>query len=320
MTVSIIITCKKFSANLKESIRKCRELDPSGPDYEILVFPDEGFDIEGPKTRVIPTGSVLPAEKRDLALKEAKGEILAFLDDDAYPAKDWLVNATRHFKNEDIAAVCGPAVTPESDGVMERASGLVYASLLVSARYASRYRQGKAVFFVDDYPSCNFLVRRDVFEKVGGFNTAFWPGEDTILCLKITKEIHKKILYDPGVLVYHHRRELFRPHLKQVASYALHRGYFAKRFPWNSLKFTYFVPSIFVLALAFGVVLSLILPGLKSLYSIALAAYLVCVFIASLNKDIRLIPLVFIGIILTHIAYGINFLKGLLADKLKEEV
>jgi len=317
MTVSIIITCKKFNQNLAECILKCKELDYS--DYEIIILPDERFEIKEPGIKVIPTGNVFPAKKRDMALTHTEGEILAFLDDDAYPEKDWLKNAIRHFKEQDIAAVCGPAITPNNDSLMQQASGLVYASRLVSAGYVNRYKRGGSSVFVDDYPSCNFIIRRNIFEDIGGFNTSFWPGEDTILCLKVTKDMHKKILYDPEVLVYHHRRALFSAHLEQVSSYALHRGYFAKRFPENSLKFTYFVPSIFALGLILGAVLSLSAPLLRSIYFGVLALYALCVFTFSLNKDLRLIPLVFAGIISTHIAYGFSFLKGLLSSKLKEE-
>ena len=315
MTVSIIITCKGFSANLEECIQKCKALDY--PDYEIIVLPDENFNIQETDIKIIATGNVLPAKKRDLALAHAKGEVLAFLDDDAYPDKNWLKNAARHFENADIAAVGGPAVTPDSDSMMKKASGLIYASSLVSANYAYRYKPGIRVF-VDDYPSCNFIVRKGIFQEIGGFDTAFWPGEDTILCLKI-KEMRKKILYDPEVLVFHHRRPLYSEHLRQVSNYALHRGYFVKRFPGNSLKFTYFVPTIFILGLILAPVLSVFSPFVNNLYLGAWAFYLFLVFIFSLNKDLRLIPLVFSGIILTHIAYGVNFLKGLVSKKLKEE-
>src|SRR6516162_3315272 len=98
---------------------------------------------------------------------------------------------------------------------------------------------------VDDFPSVNLLVRRDVFEAAGGFNSKYWPGEDTKLCLKITKDLALKIIYDPAIFAWHHRRELFRGHLKQSTNYALHRGFFAKIYPETSLRPSYFIPSAF---------------------------------------------------------------------------
>jgi GT2 family glycosyltransferase len=172
---------------------------------------------------------------------------------------------------------------------------------------------------VDDYPSCNFLVRHSIFKQLGGFNTQFWPGEDTKLCLEITKDLGKKIIYDPTVLVFHHRRPLFIPHLKQIANYALHRGYFVKRYPQTSLKFSYFVPSLFILALIAGAALSLYSQLFRAIYFFCLILYLSLVFIFSISKELRLIPLVFLGIILSHLTYGFYFLKGLLTKKLRDE-
>ncbi|MBU4346916.1 MAG: glycosyltransferase family 2 protein, partial [Candidatus Omnitrophica bacterium] len=87
MTVSIIIAVKTWQNNLEECINKCRELDFS--DFEILILPDTTPKGLSPSSlnqsqnkgtvpiRIIPTGSVSPAYKRDLALSYAKGEILA---------------------------------------------------------------------------------------------------------------------------------------------------------------------------------------------------------------------------------------------------
>ena len=125
---SIIIPVKNKNDYLIENIENCLNL--SYPNFEILVFPDSYFDFDNPKVRIIPTGEIGPAEKRDLAIKHAKGEVLAFLDDDAYPDKHWLDYAAKYFNNDNngIAAVCGPAVTPKSDGLMQQLSGEIYSS------------------------------------------------------------------------------------------------------------------------------------------------------------------------------------------------
>jgi cellulose synthase/poly-beta-1,6-N-acetylglucosamine synthase-like glycosyltransferase len=97
MTVSIIIAAKTYSKNLEECVNKCLQLNY--PDFEIILLPDEapGRSLLSCRIKVIPTGFVSPAEKRDMAINYAKGEILAFIDDDAYPEKDWLKNAIKNF-------------------------------------------------------------------------------------------------------------------------------------------------------------------------------------------------------------------------------
>ena len=239
--ISIIIPVKDNNPYLEECITHCRKLDYS--EYEIIVLPDEEISQRWEDVIVVSTGPVGPAEKRDIGTEKSQGEILAFLDDDAFPSRRWLKSAVNHFQNKEIAAVGGPAVTPGKDSLRQKASGLVYSSLLGGGTYVYRYIP-KEVREVDDYPTCNLLVRKIILEKLGGFKSLFWPGEDTVLCLSITGKLKKKIVYDPEVLVYHHRRRLFIPHLRQVENYALHRGYFVKKFPETSFKLSYFLPSI----------------------------------------------------------------------------
>jgi len=317
-SVSILIPVKKDNKNLRECIEACLRLDYA--DFEIVVLPDEAIDLPyGDKIKIILTGSVDPARKRDMAMDKTRGEITAFLDDDAYPRQDWLNNAVRHFEGEATAAVCGPAVTPDTDTLLQKASGYVYSSFLVSGPHNKRYIP-RELCEVDDYPSCNFLVRKDVLREIGGFDTKFWPGEDTVLCLKVTKELKKKIIYDPAVLVYHHRRPLFKRHLKQIRSYALHRGYFVKRFPQTSLRAAYFFPSVFVAGLIIGGISSVFSPTLKAFYLQVILVYLILALYNSLKySSPRLKFVVFLGIIFTHLTYGVYFVKGLLAKRLAEE-
>jgi len=327
MTISIIIAAKTWQKNLEECVGKCLELDYS--EFEIIILPDADIGTAPALTKIlstkgtvtikiVPTGPVSPAKKRDIALNYAEGEILAFIDDDAYPTKDWLKNAINNFSDPQVAAVGGPAITAENDDVKQKASGLVYSSLLCCGKYVYRYLPRKRRE-VDDYPSCNFLVRKSIMQALGGFNTNFWPGEDSKLCLDITKRLGEKIIYDPKVIAYHHRRPLFMPHTKQVANYALHRGYFVKRYPQTSLILPYFIPTLFLFSLITGAILSVFLIPMRIIYLLGLILYFSLVLIFSISKELRFIPYVFCGIILTHITYGFYFLKGLLAKTLSEE-
>ena len=329
MKVTIVIPLKADNAYIRETLARLKEIDY--PDYEILVLPDAPYSW-GDSAQVIPTGAVGPAAKRDTALEHARGEIVAFLDDDTFPAHDWLKNASKYFADARVAAIGGPAVTPATDSLLQQASGGVYTSLLGGGNYAYRYLP-KQTKEVDDYPTCNLLVRRSVMQQLGGFDTTFWPGEDTKLCLDIVK-LGMKIVYAPDVVVYHHRRPLFGGHLKQVRSYALHRGYFVKRFPETSLRPSYFLPTLLVAGLLVGAVIAFLVPGFAPLYAAGIALYLLAVFAsaAMVSTALSLSPspggkgrrlgltiLVTLGIIATHLVYGIWFVLGLLAPRLSEE-
>jgi GT2 family glycosyltransferase len=153
---------------------------------------------------------------------------------------------------------------------------------------------------------------------IGGFNTTFWPGEDTKFCDDIVTKTGKRIVYAPDVLVYHHRRTLFRQHLKQVANYALHRGYFVKRYPRTSLKPAYFVPSAFVLGVAAGAALPWMSAWMRSVYAVVAGIYAAAVLVTAAAQPRRLAAPVAAGIVLTHLTYGIYFLRGLFSGRLRD--
>ena len=320
--VSIVIACPNRSWMLDECLEAIK--GQSYEKWEVLVLPDEEVKAEGERrnVRFIATGKVRPAEKRNIGIREAKGEIVAFIDDDAYPDAHWLEYAIKYFGERDIGAVGGPGVTPPGDTRMAYLGGRVYDNWLVSGNYHYRYRAGGVRMDVEDYPSCNLFVRKNVLDKIGGYRTDFWPGEDTLLCKDII-DSWKRIVYDPWVVVYHHRRPLFLPHLRQLGRYAFHRGYFCKRFPSNSLRLSYFVPTLFDLYAAFlAVVGALNLTGIDSVritfhhwgyWPFWLYLTLVALTTFSLKPHHWLLTAA--GVVASHVWYGIRFIQGLCAKK-----
>lgn len=292
-------------------------------NFEMILLPDNREKLIYPKLKIFPTGNVGPAEKRDIGADKSTGEVLAFIDDDAYPDKNWLTNAAVYFKDKKIVAVCGPGVTPECDNIYQQASGWVN-SLWFGSGGAGTYRftpQKKRT--VDDYPSMNFLVRKNDFQKAGGFDTHFWPGEDTKLCHDLVYILKKKIIYDPQVLVYHHRKPLFMPHLQQISRYALHRGHFARILPLTSLRLGYLIPTLFVGFLILGLLAVFAFPFMVPYYFFIVSCYVILLTISVIHvtlkkKSVLLAFLTGAGIFLTHVLYGIIFPVGFLKKSLKQ--
>ncbi len=356
--VSIIIPVKAINDYIREAVP--RHLALNYPDFEVLILPDlpEADSnpplADGPSVRVIPTHPQTgPADKRDIGAREARGEVLAFIDDDAYPSKNWLASAVGYFEDPTIAAVCGPGMTPPGDSVGQKVSGWVQASRLGGGNYTYRFLPQKKRL-VDDYPSMNFVVRKSDFEKVGGFDSHFYPGEDTKFCHELVYGLNKKIIYDPDVLVYHHRRDLWRPHLKQLGGYGLHRGHFARILPKTSRRLSYFIPTLFtlfvfgapflfffsvnnltigqfdnssrnqVLGLTVGPnTLPLTLSALTLATSSLLFAFYFLLLLStaawvySKERNFKVALLTIPGIFATHICYGLRFIQGFFSKNLR---
>jgi len=315
--VSIIVPVKEINDYVRESNSHILNLDYD--NFEVLVLSDIESKENFKQTKIIPTGRIGPAQKRDLALKYSGGEILAFLDDDAYPRRDWLKNAVPHFKNQEMAAVGGPAVTPESDSFWQKISGAVFLSKL-SGGNPERYWPIGKIREIDDWPSVNLLVRKTDFRKVGGFNSEFWPGEDTKLILDFIKKLNKKIIYDPRVFVWHHRRSGLLKHLKQIGNYGIHRGFFAKKYPENSLKLKYFIPAGFFIFVVLGWILLFFPRPFKLAYFSIWLMYSASLFVSFFSiylkiKNIKVSLAAMPYIFLTHLYYGWRFIKGFVFTK-----
>ena len=321
---SIIIPVKEINDYLCESVPYLLALDYE--DFEILILPNlEPSNLESfffnERVKIIASGIVSPAIKRDMGAKQAKFEYLAFLDDDAYPPSEWLQVANKTFSDKNVVAIGGPGVTPPQSSLKETVSGLFYETLIGGGGLAYRYRPATEGFYVEDYPSVNLIVRKDAFIEVGGFDNSFWPGEDTKLCLDLVKAGYK-IWYEPTLLVYHHRRQTFLGHFKQVGGYGLHRGYFAKIFPQTSALPMYFVPSLFLVGNIFLLLLGFAYPFLWTLWSALLAFYLIFATFEILLKTKHpfVLGMTLIIILCSHLVYGFRFIQGLITPILKSKL
>ncbi|MBN1672968.1 MAG: glycosyltransferase [Kiritimatiellae bacterium] len=315
--VSVLIAYPAETEHLRQALAGLAA--QTYPQLEIILLPDSATGAErAANTRELATGPLRPAAKRNIGIRHARGAIAAFLDDDAFPAKDWIERAVAHFSDPAVAGVGGPSPTPPTDSYLAQLSGRLYANFLVSGQYRYRYVP-RRFRQVDDLPSCNLFVRMDVLRQLGGFKTEFWPGEDTYLCMQIVHELGKKMVYEPRAEVWHHRRRLFLPHLRQIGRYGLHRGYFARHFPATSRRLGYLLPSLFVLGVVLGGMLALVCRPCRLLYAGALAVYAGATLASTWLPNPVSWFLTWVGMVLTHLVYGTRFMAGFLTRRLPHE-
>lgn len=311
--VSVIVPLHRDTPAFRRCLEAVRALP--GDRHELVVVSDRLVDDLPTDVRLVVTGAesdTSPAEKRDAAFAVASGDVLAFLDDDAYPADDWLDRALGRLEDPSVAAVGGPGVTPPGSSFRERAGGAFYESPFGSGRLRLRFRPLGGVRAVDDWPAYNLLVRREALEAVGGWASSFYGGEDTKLCLAL-RDAGYAIVYDPTVLVYHHRRPIFGSHLRQVGNVGRHRGHFVRAFPGTSARPTYFLPAV---ALLLGLAA---LPWTARRPARRRAALVGAVTLAAAvsgtaaveGEDSTVAAVVPLVVLASHAVYGAQFLRGL---------
>jgi hypothetical protein len=318
--VSVIVPLHRLTPAAQICLRTVAALP--GSRHELLVVSDQPMEGLPPRAIPVVTGSAAdtsPAEKRDAALSRVRGDVCAFLDDDAFPAPEWLDRALARLDGDaSIAALGGPGVTPPGSPLMERVGGVFYESALGSGGLRYRFTPVGGSREVDDYPAYNFFVRTDVLRAIGGWNSRFYGGEDTKLCLALHEAGHR-IVYDPDVLVYHHRRPLFGPHMRQVANVGRHRGHFVRAYPRTSARPLYFAPSA---ALIGGVAATAWAIGnarrRRPAAALALAgAAGIAVYAHREGVDPAAAALLPVALVAGHSAYGAGFLRGLATDDIE---
>lgn len=323
--VSIVVPVREVNNYILDEIIPALKTQ-TYKNFELIIVPDRKSKILNLPdwVKVYPSWPKTgPADKRDMGAEKASGDILAFLDDDAYPEKNWLESALNAFdKHLKAAGVCGPGVTPPNDPLLAKVSGWVWSTWL-GAGGAGTYRcLPEKIREVDDYPTFNLFIKKEDFKFVGGFDSDYWPGEDTKLCRDLVYKLDKKIIYDPDVKVYHHRRKIFVPHLKQIGRYGYQRGLFAKILPKTSNRLGYWIPSLFLIGLLTGPIFYFLYFPLFIIYLSVLSLYAILLFLSFLkvlskSKNLLIGLLTIPAIFLTHLFYGLKFLQGYLAAFLR---
>jgi glycosyltransferase involved in cell wall biosynthesis len=169
-----------------------------------------------------PQLEVLPPGDRHASARAARGEILAVIGRNARPAGNWVAAAVPFLSRADTAAVVGPAVTPPSSALRERAAAAVLESRLGGGSRRSRFLPGN-VCVTDDHPTDSFIVRR------GDFLAAAEAGVDDADLVGWLAEQGKRTVYTPDTMIAAPPAPLFSPHLRSTFRHASARGAAALR-------------------------------------------------------------------------------------------
>ncbi len=206
--VSIVIPVRNPSRDLIECLESLIRLDYPQDRLEIIVVEDGNSDIgldlsAFPVKRLSLAESQGPGTARNIGARQATGEILAFLDADCIADKNWLRDILPFFTIEGIGAVGGFV-----DGYYRRSLLDRYEEVSSSLNLGSRLLlegDTESTLYV---PTCNMLIKRQVFLSSGGFNDGWRLGEDVDLCWKMRKWGYSLLYLPAGRVAHKHRNRL----------------------------------------------------------------------------------------------------------------
>ena len=250
-----------------------------------------------------------PAIRRNAAAGEARGEILAFIDDDAFADTNWIDKAITHLDaHEDAVAIGGPDPPPDDSPPAELLSDTLLATRwLGSGIAAHEVRDG--VFPIRkpwDVALVNFFVRRSAFETVGGFDRSIgYIGEDTDLVRRLFE--HGSVIYHHGVCVFHRRRRFPREYLAQRWRYRVKTGerLLRRDSPYKSTGvFAFLATGLATIALVAFV------PGSAWSLTLLYAVLVTACAIPSTRLPIRWWPLIPVAFAMHHGTYFLGIIAG----------
>jgi glycosyltransferase involved in cell wall biosynthesis len=210
-TVSVVIAA--FSSErwdcLRDAVASVRA--QTRPALETVVVIDHnpallaraGNELHG--VRVIPNGGARGASgARNTGVAASRGDVLAFLDDDARASAGWLEALLPHFADPDVVGA-GGRIDPLWAGSRPRWFPREF-DWTIGASYRGMPAQAGPVRNVW---SGNMAIRRGAFEAAGGFREDFGKvgtrarPEDTDLCLRTAADGRGTWVYEPAGLVGH---------------------------------------------------------------------------------------------------------------------
>jgi O-antigen biosynthesis protein len=211
--ISAVVCTHNGERTLPQCLERLARLDY--PDYETIVVSDGSIDRSeeiarehGARLVRIEHGGLSAA--RNAGLAAASGEIVAFLDDDAYPDPDWLRYLAASFRSSAHAAIGGPNVPPEDEALVAEA---VAAAPGAPIHVLTNDREAEHI------PGCNMAFRRADLEAVGGFDEQFRiAGDDVDICWRLQDAGHS-VGFNAGAVVMHRRRDSVRRYLRQQFEY-----------------------------------------------------------------------------------------------------
>jgi len=149
-------------------------------------------------------------KNRNLGISLAKGDVIAFIDDDGYAHRNWIKNLEKHYEKKGIVGVGGPIVEigrhvdtrPKFKRLsyMTRNGDINHNYRIKKLKDIKNLHSGTVKFLMGG----NMSFRRNVLLNLNGFNAHYkgnYYREETDLCMRASKI--GKIIFEPFAVAYH---------------------------------------------------------------------------------------------------------------------
>ena len=151
-----------------------------------------------------PAGRGATATARNIGYTRTTGEVLAFVDDDAFAEPDWLERLLPHFEDPSVGGVGGRQIRDQPGELTEGvdAIGLLLPDGTLTGNFAAD--PGRPLD-VDHLLGANMSFRRSAIDRIGGIRDGYAGTcirEETDLCLQVAHAGYR-LVFTPDAVVEH---------------------------------------------------------------------------------------------------------------------
>ena len=244
----------------------------------------------------------------NLALNEAKGDIIIRIDGHCEIAQNYIEKCYNLLKETD-ADIVGGVIETISSGLIGNAISIAQSSLFGVGGVKFRNKDSEEAGYVDTLAFG--AHRREIFADIGGYDEEMVCNQDDEFNHRVL-QAGKKIWMDPSIKTKYFSRSTFSRLFKQYFNYGLYkvRG-IQKRGGIVSIR--HLIPSTFIVALIFTLIIGFFLQSPWISFSVGFL-YLIFNLSASIfsTSSISVIPLISLAFWTLHLGYGLGFIWGLI--------
>jgi len=206
---SIIIPTYNRPGQLADCLEALAQLDYPPDRFEVLVVDDGGAVSPASVVdrfqqclaiRLIRQANAGPGSARNTGAKNAKGQILAFTDDDCLPQSDWLRTLAMRFLSASDSVFVGGHVV----NLLVNNRYAVASQLIVDMGHAYHNNDPERARF---FTANNLAIPADRFRELGGFDVTFGTtaSEDRDICGRWLHRGYRMIFASEAVVGHAHR-------------------------------------------------------------------------------------------------------------------
>jgi glycosyltransferase involved in cell wall biosynthesis len=245
---SVIIPTYNRADRIKFCLEALRKQDCAF-NFEVIVVDDGSTDntlrvlSSFPEVRIVSQANAGPAAARNRGVREARGEIVLFTDDDCEPFPDWLTEMLKPFDRPEIVGAKGVYRTRQPELIAR------FVQLEYEDRYRFMARKRDDIDFIDTYSAA---FRRDRFIESGGYDTSFPVAccEDSELSYRMAAR-QWRMLFIETATVWHQHPATFAGYFRRKVKFAFWRVPAVKHTPGRIVKDSHH-PQLMKFQLLFG--------------------------------------------------------------------